>query len=273
MFEEFSFKVDEENGPMNDNPGSVEPTVVYAPAPTRILLAGDQPILRSALRLLIESRPGLQVDFETANCPSTIGQMNANGIDVALLDFDLSDASEPRLRALQQLLDALSGISVLILTTEPSFDACQRAFQFGVRGLILKENTQYDLFGAIARVRRGETWLEGPALARMFAESLNQKQKGFEEEKIARLTKREREIIRVVGRGLTNRQIGQQLFISEATVRHHLSAIFDKLGVATRSALIVFAYCYRLADQPTPDVDWVAQIASGDRSSSSDSRR
>ena len=249
---------------MSDTVQSVQQPV-YVPAPTRILLAGDQPILRSALRLLIEAREGLKVTAEVPNCADMLESIDINGIEIALIDFDLNDSSEPRMRSLRDFLVALSGIPVLILTAQPEFEACQGAFQLGVKGLILKENTQYDLFGAIARVRRGEMWLEGSAIARMFAQSAHQRRKDFEHEKIARLTKREREIIRVAGRGLTNRQIAQQLCISEATVRHHLSAIFDKLGVATRSALIVFAYCYRLADAPTPDVEWVSQIVSTDR--------
>jgi len=251
-----------------DEPPRAE-TLTFTPASTRILLAGDQPIMRSALRLLIETRPGLQVPFETANSPDELRRVNLQEIDLALLDFNLNDTSEVRLRLLQEILEALQGAPALILTTEPKFEACQRAFEGGVKGLLLKENTQYDIFGAIARVRRGEVWLVGSTLAKMFADSLVQRRAGPEEERISRLTKREREIIRVAARGVTNRQIAQQLCISEATVRHHLSAIFDKLGVPTRSALIVFAYCFHLADQPTPDVDWIAQIATGDRSASS----
>jgi DNA-binding NarL/FixJ family response regulator len=246
-------------------------SLVFTPASTRILLSGDQPIMRSALRLMIETRPGLQVSFETANSPDDVGRVNAREIDLAVLDFNLNDTSEGRMRLLREIVGALHGAPTLILTTEPMFEACQRAFEYGVKGLLLKENTQYDIFGAIARVRRGEVWLVGPTLAKMFADSLVQKRTGPEDERISRLTKREREIIRVAARGVTNRQIAQQLCISEATVRHHLSAIFDKLGVPTRSALIVFAYCYHLADQPTPDVDWIAQIASGDRAGDSSS--
>lgn len=265
MPKHLSLKVRNEPLP-SDEPDRGAEQPVYVPATTRILIASDSPILRSALRLLVETRPGLHVSLETTTCPLAVGKVDINGIDAALLDFDLNDSTEPRMRCLRELLEALGGVPGLILTGEPTFEACQFAFQFGVKGLILKNNSQYDLFGAIARVRRGEVWLEGPALAKLFAESFHQKR--VEDDNIAKLTKREREIIRIAGRGLTNRQIGQQLCISEATVRHHLSAIFDKLGVATRSALIAFAYCYRLADTPDPEVDWRSWVASGQSVSS-----
>lgn len=251
-------------------PAFEPPDVPDSCTPARILLTGDSPILRSAVRLLIATRPELLVAFETSNCPTAIGRIDLGTIDIALMDFDLNDTTEQRLLALQELLKALVGVPVLILTADPEVGACQCAFRYGAKGLILKDKTQEELFGAVARVRRGEVWLEGPALARMFTNpSPPRKGRSEVEERIARLTKREREIIRVAGHGLTNRQIAQQLSISEATVRHHLYTIFDKLGVATRCTLMVLAYCYCLADPPKPDAEWLSLIRSESRSSSS----
>jgi DNA-binding NarL/FixJ family response regulator len=221
---------------------------------TRIVLCSDQPIVRSALRVLIDRRSTYQVTIETAICPHAVRYVAALGIDVALLDFDLNDCSEERLETLRLLLDITPAAPVLILTADPEPEACHRAFEFGVRGLVLKSKTLDDLFGAIDRIRRGERWLEGPALEKLLGQSSKARKVNPEEARIAQVTKRERQIIEIVACGRTNRQIGQQLFISEATVRHHLYAIFEKLGVSSRGELIVYAYRHNLADRSILEV-------------------
>ncbi|HEX9161929.1 MAG TPA: response regulator transcription factor [Thermoanaerobaculia bacterium] len=217
-------------------------------APARVVVCGNQPIMRSALRLLVDTRPNYQVALDTDVCPTALLITRELNIDAVLLDFDLHDADPERLATLQALLEAAPSVPVLILTTDPDSDACHQAFQMGVRGLVLKSKTLDDLFGAIDRIRRGDIWLEGPALQKLLRQGSKPKQSS-ETSKIALLTKREREIVETVACGLTNRQVAQQLFISDATVRHHLCTIFEKLGISSRGELIVYAYRHNLADR------------------------
>jgi two-component system, NarL family, nitrate/nitrite response regulator NarL len=214
-----------------------------------VILCGDQPIIRSALGLLIGSRSDYRVAIETAICPHALELLVDSGSDVVLLDIDLNDCSEQGLAWLQSLLSAARELPVLILTADPEPEPCRLAFESGARGLILKTRPLEDLFRAIDRIRRGERWLEGPALEKLLSRSSRAARTDPEDTRIAQVTKREREIIQVVASGRTNRQIGQQLFISGATVRHHLSAIFEKLGVSNRGELIVYAFRHRLADR------------------------
>jgi two-component system nitrate/nitrite response regulator NarL len=219
--------------------------------PTRVVLCSDQPIMRSALHLLIDTRPQYDVAIETAICPNALHQLDGIGIDVLLLDFDLNDGSVDRLAGLQSLLAAGPTVPVLILTLDPDAEACQVAFRLGIRGIVLKSKRLDDLFGAIDRIRRGDTWLEGPALQKLLEQSNKGKKTNAEDVRIALLTKREREIVKVVAGGRTNKQVSEELFISDATVRHHLCTIFDKLGVSSRGELIVYAYRNGIADRKT----------------------
>jgi DNA-binding NarL/FixJ family response regulator len=219
--------------------------------PTRVVLCSDQPIMRSALHLLVDTRSKYEVAIEAAICPRALRALDGIGIDVLLLDFDLSDGSPDRLARLEQLLSAVPSVAVLILTLDPDAEACQVAFRFGIRGIVLKSKRLEDLFGAIDRIRRGDTWLEGPALQKLLEQNLKVKKVRVEDTRIAQLTKREREIVQVVAGGRTNKQVSEELFISDATVRHHLCTIFDKLGVASRGELIVYAYRNGIADRKT----------------------
>jgi DNA-binding NarL/FixJ family response regulator len=216
--------------------------------PTRVVLCSDQPIMRSALHLLIDTRAQYDVAVETAICSNALRQLDGIGIDVLLLDFDLNDGSVDRLARLQSLLAAGPTVPVLILTLDPDAEACQVAFRLGIRGIVLKSKRLDDLFGAIDRIRRGDTWLEGPALQKLLEQG-SRKKASAEDTRIAMLTKREREIVKVVAGGRTNKQVSEELFISDATVRHHLCTIFDKLGVSSRGELIVYAYRNGIADR------------------------
>jgi DNA-binding NarL/FixJ family response regulator len=234
--------------------------------PARIVVSGDQPIMRSALHLVIAARSGYEVPVETALCPKALGRLQDIGVDVLLLDFDLNDTSSDLPVRLQTLLSAVPNIPVLILTPDPEVEACQAAFRFGARGIVLKSKRIEDLFGAIDRIRRGDTWLEGPALQKLLGQSAAVKKTVLENDRIALLTRREHQIVEVVARGRTNRQVGEELFISDPTVRHHLCTIFDKLGVASRSELIVYAYRHGLADTPTRESEVPsAALRSSDR--------
>jgi DNA-binding NarL/FixJ family response regulator len=120
-------------------------------------------------------------------------------------------------------------------------------------GLVLKEKAATVLLQAIEKVHAGEVWLEGAMIAsvlREMTQTRETRQTNPEAARIALLTEREREIVALVGQGLRNKQVAERLFISEVTVRHHLTAIFAKLRVADRLELVIYAYRHGLACLP-----------------------
>lgn len=130
-----------------------------------------------------------------------------------------------------------------------------RAVQLGAMGLVRKEQAAEVLVQAIERVHAGEVWLEPAMVTRALAEISGQRNLAEqpvdpEAAKIAKLTAREREVIGLIGEGLYNKQIAERLSISAATVSHHLTSIFDKLGVANRFDLVIYAYRHGLAEAP-----------------------
>jgi two-component system nitrate/nitrite response regulator NarL len=130
-----------------------------------------------------------------------------------------------------------------------------RAISLGAMGVVLKVDSSSCLFKAIRRVHSGEVWLNRSMMAAAMADSLRSRtamKADPEQAKIASLTSRELQIIRLIGEGLKNKQIGERLFISEKTVGHHLSSIFAKLELTDRLELLIYAYQHDLAKIPPP---------------------
>jgi len=151
------------------------------------------------------------------------------------------------------LLAVARSAQVLILTGVLDREQHRRAVCLGAKGIVPKEQSIETLLQAIEKVRAGEVWLD-PALTAAALHALTRstgpKQMTPEQAQIAALTAREREVIALVGAGLRNKQVAQRLLISETTVRHHLTAIFDKLGIAWRLELMIYAYRHGLAPLP-----------------------
>ena len=222
-----------------------------ATKPIRILLIDDHAVVRSGLRLLIETQPGLEVVGEAGNRDDALAIAASELPDIILLDIDLNGVNS--LDFFPELLAAAPEARIIILTGVYDLEAHHRAVRLGAVGLVMKEKAQEIVIKAIKKVHAGEIWLDrllmGNVLA-TIARSNEAKKTDPEAAKIATLTEREREIIVLNGEGLKNKEIADRLFISESTVRHHLTSIFDKLGVADRLELIFYAYRYGLAKPP-----------------------
>jgi DNA-binding NarL/FixJ family response regulator len=219
--------------------------------PIRILLIDDHTLVRAGLRMLIESRPGLQVVGEAVNRHDVLALAACEQPDLILLDLDLGGSSG--LDFLPELLSVATAARVLILTGVYDLELHRRAVRLGAMGVVVKEKAAEILFQAIEKVHAGEVWLERAMVASVLGEMTRRGEPAHtdpEAAKIAALTAREREVIVLVGEGLKNRQIAQRLFISETTVRHHLTSIFGKLGVADRLELVIYAYRHSLAKIP-----------------------
>lgn len=163
-----------------------------------------------------------------------------------MIDFDLHNESGHDLQTLEKLLDLVQPRPTLIISSALDSEACQTALRHGISGIVLKASGADVLVAAMDSARKGQVWLDRALLTQMFDDSRARNATTGEQSKINQLTPREREIVQVTCTGLTNKQIAEKLSISEATVRHHLGSVFAKLGVSTRSELVVYGYRNRL---------------------------
>ncbi len=217
----------------------------------RVLLVDDHAIVRAGLRMLIGSEPGLQVVGEADGRASALDRAARLQPDIILLDLDLGGDSS--LDFLPDLLANVPQGRVILLTGTRNPDEHVRAVRLGAMGVVLKEQAADVLVRAIQKVHAGEAWLDPTLTARLLtgmAPGRGAKQVDPETVKIAALTDREREVIALICEGLQNKTIGQRLFISETTVRHHLTSIFSKLGLENRLELVIYAYRHGLAQPP-----------------------
>jgi DNA-binding NarL/FixJ family response regulator len=208
--------------------------------------------MRAGLRMLLESQPGLAVVGEAATCAEAVALATGTQPDVIVLDLDLG--GENAIASMPTLQRVAPDTRILVLTGVRDPEVHRQAIRQGALGLVMKEKAVETLLHAIMQVRAGEVWLEPTMIARVLGELTRPQpaqQVSAEAANIAKLTEREREVITLVGEGLRNKHVAARLYISEATVRHHLTAIFAKLGIADRFELAIYAYQHGLAKPPS----------------------
>jgi len=207
----------------------------------RVLLFDEEVVVRAALRKLIESWPYLQVIGEAGNPGDAVVNNLQEIPDIILFNHHLSRGPKG-LDLLSQLRTACGGGHVIVLTAIGDSDEHFRAISLGARGLVLKERGAEELREAILNVYAGEVWLDRKLTTDMISRMMQPKQAELEDSgfaKLPSLSERERKIVTLVGEGFKNKGIAKRLFVSESTVRHHLTSIFKKLDVSSRSELII----------------------------------
>lgn len=218
----------------------------------KILLVDDHVIVRAGLRMLIENHKGMAVVGEAGSRRDAMAIAALEQPDIILLDLDMGN--ESGLDFLRELLATATRARVVMLTGVRDPEAHRRAVLMGAMGLVLKDKAAEVLIRAIERVHAGEVWLDRSLTASVLSEISNVDRTGKpdpEAKKIESLTTREREIVGLVCEGLKNKQIGDRLFISEATVRNHLTSILSKLELSDRFELALYAYRNHLAKPPS----------------------
>ncbi len=216
--------------------------------PIRVVIVDDHVVVRTGLRMLIESRPGLIVVGEASNGAEALAVVAHTQPDIIVLDLDLG--GENGLDCFPELRNAASTARVLVLTGVRDPELHRRAVRLGSMGLVRKEEAAEVLLQAIEKVHAGEVWLEPAMIASVLGEMTGTRASqplDPEAAKIASLTEREREVVTLMSQGLRNKQIAERLGISETTVRHHLTSIFAKLGVTDRLELVIYTYRHGLA--------------------------
>jgi DNA-binding NarL/FixJ family response regulator len=213
---------------------------------TRILIADDHPIFRDGLRKLLETEPDFKVIGEASDGQEAVQLAQELKPDVLLLD--LAMPRQPGLDALRELASAAAPVRTILLTVAIEKAQLVEALQLGARGVVLKETSTELLLKSIRSVVAGQYWVGREAvtdLVRVLRDLIPAA--GEESRKKAfGLTPRELEIVSAIVLGFTNRDIARKYNISEDTVKHHLTNIFDKVGVSNRLELALFAIEHRL---------------------------
>src|SRR6266699_1611468 len=213
--------------------------------PVRIVIADDHPIFRDGLRRLLEAEPDLKVLGEASDGAEAVRLARQLKPDILLLD--LAMPKHPGLEALRDLSTGAgtnaTPVRVILLTAAAEKSQIVEALQLGARGVVLKDSATQLLLKAIHTVMAGEYWVGRESVSNLvqYLRSLVQSSGEEARQKKFGLTPRELEIVSTVVAGYSNKEIAEYCKISEDTVKHHLSNIFDKLGVSTRLELALFA--------------------------------
>ncbi len=217
-------------------------------AMTTVLLVDDQPLARAGLRLLLSPADGFTIAGECSNGAEALAAAEALAPDVIVMDVRMRgmDGVEATRR-----LRATSGAPpVLILTTYDDDEVLSSALRAGAAGFLLKDAPAEDVIRAVRQVAEGGAWLD-PAVTGRVLMTYRASAPPASVVQITSLTQREREVLRLIGRGASNQEIADTLVISEATVKSHIGHILDKLDLRDRAAAIVFAFDHGLV-QPAP---------------------
>ena len=222
------------------------------PQPTRILIADDHPIFRDGLRRLLETEPDLKVIGEACDGAEAVRLAKQLKPDILLLD--LAMPRHPGLEALREMSSASNqnAVRVILLTAAAEKAQIVEALQLGARGVVLKDSATQLLLKAIHTVMAGEYWVGRESVSNLvqYLRTLVQSSDEEARQKKFGLTPRELEIVSAVVAGYSNKETAEYFKISEDTVKHHLSNIFDKLGVSTRLELALFAVNQSLPLKP-----------------------
>jgi DNA-binding NarL/FixJ family response regulator len=197
----------------------------------RLLIADDHPVVRDGLRAMLATQPDMELVGEAATGTQAVAQARALRPDVVLMDLQMPELDGPD--AIATLREQAPEVRVLVLTTYGTDADITRAVDAGATGYLLKDAPREQLFGAIRAAARGESVLSPLVATRVLG-----RMRAPAEEA---LSPRELEILQAVARGLSNKDIGRQLYVSEATVKTHLLRVFSKLGVDDRTAAVTVA--------------------------------
>jgi len=224
---------------------------VAEPVRIRVIIFEAQELYRTGLGLLISKQTG----FEMAGYASTWADLLAlvHREKPSILLLALSPTDIPMLELLPGILAGSEETKVLALLDSNDPEISKKAVRLGAAGVLTKDKPSSVLIKAIECIAAGEAWLDRSSTATLLRELANKAKtprQSPEQMKIASLSEREKEVIKIVGKGLKNKQVAEALFISSITVHHHLTSIYSKLEVTDRLELLIFAYRHGLAEIP-----------------------
>lgn len=208
--------------------------------PIRVLVADDQALIRDSFRLLLDLEPDLELVGEASDGREAVARTRELAPDVVLMDIRMPVLDG--LAATEAITRAGLRAHVLILTTYDADEYLYDAMKAGAAGFLLKDVRRDQLAAAIRTVAAGEALLHPSLTRRLMERFASGPPPGGRPEALAALTHRETEVLRLVGRGLSNSEIAAELFLGEATVKTHLGHVLAKLGLRDRVQAVVTAY-------------------------------
>ncbi|MFD6313215.1 response regulator [Streptomyces nigra] len=208
-------------------------------SPIRVFLLDDHEVVRRGVHDLLDDEPDITVVGEAATVEQALIRVPALRPDVAVLDVRLPDGDG--VTVCRELRSQMPDLACLMLTSFDDEEALLDSIMAGAAGYVLKQIQGSDLVSAVRTVARGQSLLDASATTRLMARLRGGQQPAEEPEVLPGLSDREREILDLIGEGLTNRQIGQRLYLAEKTVKNHISRLLAKLGVERRVQAAVIA--------------------------------
>ncbi len=224
----------------------------------KVFLLDDHELVRVGVKDMLESQPDIRVIGEAGTAESALARIPALRPDVAILDVRLPDGNG--VSVCREIRSRMPEVACLMLTSFEEDQSLFDAVMAGAAGYVLKQIHGTDLVGAVRTVASGQSMLDPQAASKLMARMRDASQK---KDPLAGLTGQERRILELIGEGLTNRQIGEQMFLAEKTVKNYVSALFQKLGMERRTQAAAYAaHIFGEHDEPgrTPDPagwDWL----------------
>ena len=210
-----------------------------------VFLLDDHEIVRRGVRDLLEAEPDITVVGEAGTAASALARIPALKPDVAVLDIRLPDGDG--VTVCREIRSRMPQLACLMLTSFTDDEALFDAIMAGAAGYVLKQIRGSDLVGAVRTIASGQSLLDPAATSRVMRRMRDQ---AARTDPLAELTNQERRILQLIGEGLTNRQIGDRMFLAEKTVKNYISALFAKLGMQRRAQAA--AYAARVFDDQHP---------------------
>ena len=211
--------------------------------PIRILVADDHPIVRDGLIAVLNTQPDFDVIGEAATGPEAIAHADRLRPDVVLLDLEMPEMDG--LATLEHLRQRDPTIKVIIFTAFDTDERVLKAIQAGAQGYLLKGVPREDVFQAVRVVHAGGTLLQPVIVSKLLRQVEHDQHAANDPDA---LTERERDVLRLMARGLTNKAIAAELVITERTVKFHVSAILSKLDAGNRTEAVTLAAQQGLVD-------------------------
>ncbi|WP_327426057.1 response regulator transcription factor [Streptomyces sp. NBC_01236] len=217
----------------------------------RVVLADDQPLVRSGLRVLMADHPDLEVVGEAATGAEAVQLVSDTSPDVVVMDIRMPGMDG--IEATRRIMAGSASTRVLVLTTFDEDDYVYGALRAGASGFVVKDMALDDILAAIRVVAAGDALIAPGVTRRLIADFIGRRPAAAPERSprpIEGITEREREVLTLVGRGRSNTEIAEDLFITVATAKSHVSRLLSKLGARDRVQLVITAYEMGLVTLP-----------------------